>query len=171
LAPRPGLEPGTYGLTGQVRTQLFSRGLRWAQEYTKFTESSAVNSRSSRGISEQTRHTRICPTTLRRDRQCTAARNASKACHPSRGCGAPGSARQCVTYVGIEGVAMGSGGFAAMGGLMIFVWLLGIFVLIAWILLPFAMFGIKPLLRDLIVATKETNRLLTEQRAGARSNL
>jgi hypothetical protein len=66
---------------------------------------------------------------------------------------------------------MGSGGFAAMGGLMIFVWLLGIFVLIAWILLPFAMFGIKPLLRDLIVATKETNRLLTEQRAGARSNL
>jgi hypothetical protein len=33
-------------------------------------------------------------------------------------------------------------------------------VFIAWILLPFAMFGIKPLLRDLVAATKETNRLL-----------
>jgi len=39
-----------------------------------------------------------------------------------------------------------------MGGVMFVVWLLGIFVLIAWILLPFAMFGIKPLLRDLIAA-------------------
>lgn len=50
--------------------------------------------------------------------------------------------------------------FAAMGWAMFVFWLLGIFVLIAWILLPFAMFGIKPLLRDLVTATKETNRLL-----------
>jgi hypothetical protein len=54
-----------------------------------------------------------------------------------------------------------------MGGLMLVAWLLGVFVLIAWILLPFAMFGIKPLLRDLIAATKETNRLLSEQQRRA----
>jgi hypothetical protein len=29
-----------------------------------------------------------------------------------------------------------------------------------WILLPFSMAGIKPLLRELIAATRETNRLL-----------
>lgn len=50
--------------------------------------------------------------------------------------------------------------FAAMGWVMFVFWVLGMFVLIAWILLPFAMFGIKPLLRDLLAATKETNRLL-----------
>jgi hypothetical protein len=33
---------------------------------------------------------------------------------------------------------------------------------IAWIILPFAMIGIKPLLRELIKETKETNRLLKE---------
>jgi hypothetical protein len=55
------------------------------------------------------------------------------------------------------------GNLPVMSGLMLVAWLLGVFVLIAWILLPFAMFGIKPLLRDLIAATKETNRLLAEQ--------
>jgi hypothetical protein len=55
------------------------------------------------------------------------------------------------------------GNFPVMGGLMLVVWLLGVFVLIAWILLPFAMFGIKPLLRELIATTKETNRLLADQ--------
>lgn len=50
-------------------------------------------------------------------------------------------------------------GFA---GAMIFVWLFGLVLLIAWIALPFAMFGIKPLLRELIAATKETNKLLRE---------
>lgn len=34
---------------------------------------------------------------------------------------------------------------------------------IAWIILPFAMIGIKPLLKELIKHTKETNRLLVEQ--------
>jgi hypothetical protein len=53
--------------------------------------------------------------------------------------------------------------FAAMGGLMLVWWLLAAFVLIAWILLPFAMFGIKPLLRDLLREAKETNRLLGAQ--------
>ncbi len=55
--------------------------------------------------------------------------------------------------------------FAAMGWAMLGFWLLGVFVFIAWILLPFAMFGIKPLLRELVAATKETNRLLAAAQA------
>ena len=54
-----------------------------------------------------------------------------------------------------------------VAGAMIFVWLCGLVLLIAWIALPFAMFGIKPLLRELIAATKETNRLLKESREAA----
>jgi hypothetical protein len=38
--------------------------------------------------------------------------------------------------------------------------ILGIVLLIAWILLPFAMIGTKPLLRELLKEQKETNRLL-----------
>ncbi len=56
-------------------------------------------------------------------------------------------------------------GISAMSWAMLVFWLLGVFVLIAWILLPFAMFGIKPLLRDLIAATRETNRLLAAAQA------
>ena len=56
-------------------------------------------------------------------------------------------------------------GVSAMSWAMLILWLLGVFVFIAWILLPFAMFGIKPLLRDLIAATQETNRLLAAARA------
>jgi hypothetical protein len=59
------------------------------------------------------------------------------------------------------------GSFPVMGGLMLLFWLLGLFVVVAWILLPFAMFGIKPLLRDVLAATKETNRLLSEQQRRA----
>jgi hypothetical protein len=55
---------------------------------------------------------------------------------------------------------MDVGNVTAMSGVMLAMWLLGVFVLIAWILLPFAMFGIKPLLRDLLAATRETNRLM-----------
>lgn len=39
-----------------------------------------------------------------------------------------------------------------------------IILVIAWTLLPFAMIGIKPLLRDLIAETRQTNRLLEELR-------
>ena len=59
-------------------------------------------------------------------------------------------------------------GIPALSWAMLVLWLLGVFVFIAWILLPFAMFamfGIKPLLRDLIAATKETNRLLAAAQA------
>jgi len=47
------------------------------------------------------------------------------------------------------------GGFALL-------WLFGAVLLIAWIALPFAMFGIKPLLRELIKQTKITNDLLRD---------
>ncbi len=50
---------------------------------------------------------------------------------------------------------------ALMGGSI----LITIFLLvmaIAWIILPIALIGTKPLLRELIKQTKETNRLLAE---------
>lgn len=53
----------------------------------------------------------------------------------------------------------------SLAGMMAVVWLLGLVVAIAWIILPFAMFGIKPLLRELIAQTKETNALLKERNA------
>ncbi|MDR7192404.1 hypothetical protein [Luteimonas terrae] len=49
-------------------------------------------------------------------------------------------------------------GLAALG----VVWMLFVLVLgILWILVPFAIFGIKPLLRDLIREQKTTQALLT----------
>lgn len=49
-------------------------------------------------------------------------------------------------------------GLAALG----LVWMLFVVVLaILWILVPFAIFGIKPLLRDLIREQKATQALLT----------
>jgi hypothetical protein len=41
----------------------------------------------------------------------------------------------------------------------------GVVLAIAWIVLPFALIGTKPLLRQLIAETKRTNALL-EQRKG-----
>jgi len=50
-----------------------------------------------------------------------------------------------------------------------FVWLaivaFGIILAIAWIILPFALFGTKPLLRELIVEVRRTNSLLEQRRA------
>lgn len=43
----------------------------------------------------------------------------------------------------------------------------GLFLSIAWIALPFAMFGIKPILRDLLKETRETNHLLRTQQMDA----
>ncbi|HEY2819151.1 MAG TPA: hypothetical protein VGK44_18680 [Casimicrobiaceae bacterium] len=49
-----------------------------------------------------------------------------------------------------------------------FVWLavvaFGIILAIAWIALPFALFGTKPLLRELIIEVRRTNALLERQR-------
>jgi heme exporter protein D len=62
--------------------------------------------------------------------------------------------------------------FWAMGGIAWLVWLaIAIFCLIlaiAWIILPFALIGTKPLLRELIAETRRTNALL-EQRASPAS--
>jgi len=49
-----------------------------------------------------------------------------------------------------------------------FVWLaivaFGIILAIAWIVLPFALFGTKPLLRELIIEVRRTNALLEQRR-------
>ncbi|CAN7449448.1 hypothetical protein LJR099_003010 [Variovorax paradoxus] len=49
---------------------------------------------------------------------------------------------------------------AAMGSLMGIWVLVALFVAILWILMPFAIFGTKPLLKTLIAEQKKTNRLL-----------
>lgn len=54
-----------------------------------------------------------------------------------------------------------------LGWLYFIAVLFGFALLIAWILLPFAMIGTKPLLRELVKAQKETNRLLAAQAASA----
>ncbi len=41
---------------------------------------------------------------------------------------------------------------------------LGIVLTIAWIILPFALIGTKPLLRQLIAETQRTNELLRQRR-------
>lgn len=41
--------------------------------------------------------------------------------------------------------------------------LFGVFVAIAWVLLPFAMFGLKPLLRQLVTEQRKTNELLADR--------
>ena len=41
----------------------------------------------------------------------------------------------------------------------------GVLLAIAWIILPFALIGTKPLLRELIAEVKRTNVLLEQRRA------
>ena len=48
----------------------------------------------------------------------------------------------------------------ALGGFAIILALLGFFIAILWILLPFAVFGIKDLARGLILKQETTNKLL-----------
>ena len=50
----------------------------------------------------------------------------------------------------------------AMANLGVVGVLLALVLIIAWVILPFAMFGIKPLLRDLIKQAKITNELLRD---------
>lgn len=54
----------------------------------------------------------------------------------------------------MDSIGIGVGWLAFIG--VIF----GIVLLVAWTLLPFAMIGTKPLLRELLKEQKETNRLL-----------
>lgn len=54
-----------------------------------------------------------------------------------------------------------AGGLAAVGGVfMIFVVVFSMILAILWILVPFAIFGIKPLLRDLIAEQRKTHAAL-----------
>lgn len=51
-----------------------------------------------------------------------------------------------------------------LGAFSIVVVIFGIVLAIAWIVLPFALIGTKPLLRELIREMKKTNELLAVQR-------
>lgn len=51
-------------------------------------------------------------------------------------------------------------GFVGVG---IFLWLLAFVVAVLWILMPFAVFGTKDLLRQLLREQKRTNELLQAQ--------
>ncbi|HWT18580.1 MAG TPA: hypothetical protein VN280_06660 [Variovorax sp.] len=50
----------------------------------------------------------------------------------------------------------------SMLGAGVVMWLIAIFIAILWILMPFAIFGTKPLLRQLLAEQKRTNKLLAE---------
>ncbi|WP_218510628.1 hypothetical protein [Variovorax sp. dw_308] len=52
---------------------------------------------------------------------------------------------------------------ATAGGLTIVFALIAFFIGVLWILMPFAIFGTKPMLRELINEQKKTNKLLQEQ--------
>lgn len=46
------------------------------------------------------------------------------------------------------------------GSLVVGFWIAVAFVAVLWIILPFAVFGLKPLVRELILQQKRTNVLL-----------
>lgn len=56
----------------------------------------------------------------------------------------------------------------ALGGMMVIVWLFLLILAILWFLMPFAVFGTKGVLKELIAEQKKTNRLLEEAAARAR---
>ena len=47
-----------------------------------------------------------------------------------------------------------------LAGVMVVFWLLGLFVLVLWILLPFAVFGTKPKLDQILAEARQTNAYL-----------
>jgi len=47
-------------------------------------------------------------------------------------------------------------------GFIGFISILAIIIVILWIFLPFAIFGMKDLIKELIIETKKTNKLLEE---------
>jgi len=48
----------------------------------------------------------------------------------------------------------------ATGTLLLVLAIVGLIVLVLWVLLPFALFGVKPLLRQLVHEQRRTNELL-----------
>jgi hypothetical protein len=53
-------------------------------------------------------------------------------------------------------------------GAGVVMWLVVLFIGILWILMPFAIFGTKPILRELLAEQKKTNRLLEAAAARAK---
>jgi hypothetical protein len=53
--------------------------------------------------------------------------------------------------------------FGTLFWLAVFVF--GVILAIAWLILPFALIGTKPLLRDLIAEVRRTNALLEQRRS------
>ncbi len=56
-----------------------------------------------------------------------------------------------------------------MGTLVVVAWVFLIILAILWICMPFAIFGTKPLLRQLLAEQKKTNKLLEEAAKRAKS--
>jgi len=54
----------------------------------------------------------------------------------------------------------------ALGGIAwLIVWVFGLILAVAWIVLPLALIGTKPLLRQLIAEVQRTNSLLEQRRS------
>ena len=49
---------------------------------------------------------------------------------------------------------------SAAGGLSIVLILLAILLVVLWVVLPFAIFGLKPLLRELLAEQRRTNQMI-----------
>jgi hypothetical protein len=56
------------------------------------------------------------------------------------------------------------------GTLYLLLWLFAIIVLVLWVLLPFAVFGMKPLLREAVREQAETRRVLERLLAAVERN-
>jgi hypothetical protein len=56
------------------------------------------------------------------------------------------------------------------GWIGIALWVLGFIIAVLWVLMPFAIFGTKPLMRELIAEQRRTNRLLEEAAQRAKMN-
>jgi hypothetical protein len=55
---------------------------------------------------------------------------------------------------------------SALGGIAwLIVWVFGLILAVAWIVLPLALIGTKPLLRQLIAEVQRTNSLLEQRRS------
>lgn len=51
----------------------------------------------------------------------------------------------------------------ALGAFVAIAWLFLVVLAILWIAMPFAIFGTKPILRELLTEQKRTNKLLQDQ--------
>lgn len=61
---------------------------------------------------------------------------------------------------------MAADAFPVGGFLLVVLVLLALLVLVLWVLMPFAVFGTKPVLRALLAEQRRTNALLEELRDG-----